>query len=253
MSMSNRDLFNLWHSGVPDQAAIVGDELYRRRDAYSQGIWAHSLFRLAWPALPKTESLAQQVDQLDLTIQGPESNWLGGRVIFDQIRDLRLGLKADEEQLILAHNFAELMAKFAHNSAGETPSFDASIGAELVSSLRRVGRGLGGLPGDGVLWEVMFHAGRGRRPLWEPYDAQWLISLLLAADEIAVAADAKGRNWAEVGPHYVRFVDAERPNQEGAAWKHQRCMRLSSQSHGEIVVDVLSNDRVGGVELLDSL
>lgn len=46
----------------------------------------------------------------------------------------------------------------------------------------------------------------------------------------------------------IHFVDPH-----GAAWDFERNLFLESESHGELVLDVLEGHRIGGVEFLSRL
>lgn len=88
---------------------------------------------------------------------------------------------------------------------------------------------------------------------WKPYDPTWLVQL---AEEqaperpwlsIALSKCTKGR-WDS--PAYVRFVEARNANQPESEWQFEENIILEHPEHGDLVLDILKEHRVGGMEFL---
>ncbi len=88
-------------------------------------------------------------------------------------------------------------------------------------------------------------------PSWDTYDPAWLVSLAREqypneawlANALARCIRAKKYNG------YVYFVDSANGNRPGAAGQFERNIVLNDPELGEIVVDILQGDRVGGIEM----
>ena len=52
---------------------------------------------------------------------------------------------------------------------------------------------------------------------------------------------------------YIRFVSAERPNQPGSEWQFDENIVLEHETEGTIVLDILKDGRVGGIELVNQI
>jgi hypothetical protein len=89
---------------------------------------------------------------------------------------------------------------------------------------------------------------------WTAYDPAWLVALARAqhpgkpwlAEALARCTQARG-----AGTVYVRFVSHRNANQPGAAWQFERSVELVDRDAGVVLVDVLQDGRIGGVELVD--
>lgn len=91
---------------------------------------------------------------------------------------------------------------------------------------------------------------------WKPYDPSWLVAWLRAhRPELADVADALARctRAAEGGRAYLYFGDPADANQPGAAWQMGESVTLEHPAEGTLVLDVLSDGRVGGLEFLRRL
>jgi hypothetical protein len=73
-------------------------------------------------------------------------------------------------------------------------------------------------------------------------------SLGLLADALAICTRASGANSA-----YIKFVDATNPNTPGSEWQFDSNIVLHHSIEGEVVIDLLKGQRVGGVELWEKL
>ncbi len=94
-----------------------------------------------------------------------------------------------------------------------------------------------------------------RKQRWQPYDPTWLVDLLgqQHPDEVELAASAQHCTRARVGRCYVYFVSSDRANQSRAEWQFSHNLLLESAEHGDIVVDVLQGNRLGGIEFLSRM
>jgi hypothetical protein len=91
---------------------------------------------------------------------------------------------------------------------------------------------------------------------WKAYDPSWLVKLAQDARpaELWLAeALAKCTRAAGESPSYTYFVDPANANKPGAEWQFQRNIVLEHPVEGDLVFDILTGDRVGGVEFLSRL
>jgi|SRR3972149_3356520 len=89
---------------------------------------------------------------------------------------------------------------------------------------------------------------------WKSYDPSWLVELAKKAKMPAVAnALAKSTKSAKGCPSYIYFVDPKNCNKPGAKWQFKGCVILKSPTEGELVLDVLKDGRIGGIEFLKKL
>lgn len=92
------------------------------------------------------------------------------------------------------------------------------------------------------------------RAVWRAYDPSWLV--LLALDQHPnhpwlASALAKCTRCLHTASYYLHFVSPQRANQPGASWQFHDHLFLSDPEYGELALDVLSGDRIGGVEFLE--
>lgn len=52
---------------------------------------------------------------------------------------------------------------------------------------------------------------------------------------------------------YVRFISAERPNQVDSEWQFDENIVLEHETEGTIVLDILKNGRIGGIEFVSQI
>lgn len=52
---------------------------------------------------------------------------------------------------------------------------------------------------------------------------------------------------------YVRYVDRRNANQSGAEWQFKTNVVLSHETLGTVVLDVLKDNRLGGIEFVDKI
>lgn len=91
---------------------------------------------------------------------------------------------------------------------------------------------------------------------WKAYDPSWLVNLaqeqLADRPEIAKALAACRRAAIE-SRAYLHFVDAANANKPGAEWQFAENVRLEDPKQGDLILDVLKDGRIGGVEFLARL
>ena len=91
---------------------------------------------------------------------------------------------------------------------------------------------------------------------WKPYDPAWLVELAKAQvpEEpwlpAALAACTMARQDSEAYIHFVHPADSEEPDSE---WEAQTDIVLKHPTEGELVLDILEGNRVGGLEFLSKL
>jgi hypothetical protein len=91
---------------------------------------------------------------------------------------------------------------------------------------------------------------------WKPYDPAWLVEWVRAnRPELAWLADALARctRAAQGGRAYLYFVDPGDANQPGAEWQIADNVTLEHPGEGTLVLDVLTDRRIGGIEFLARL
>ena len=96
----------------------------------------------------------------------------------------------------------------------------------------------------------------GRNDSSDGFDPRLLID---AAKEQAPAypwlADALTRcgagEWESRA--YVGYVARQNPNQSGSDWQFQNNIVLHHEKLGMVVIDILTGNRIGGIELVDRL
>lgn len=52
---------------------------------------------------------------------------------------------------------------------------------------------------------------------------------------------------------YIYFVSAERPNQPGSEWQFDENIVLEDETEGTIVLDILKDGRIGGIEFVSQI
>jgi hypothetical protein len=91
---------------------------------------------------------------------------------------------------------------------------------------------------------------------WQAYDPEWLVHLAQEQhpDEawLPEALRACTRAQSE-SSYYIYFVPSHRPNQPGSAWQFERNLTLESEEHGDVVLDILKGNKVGGIEFVSKL
>ncbi len=55
------------------------------------------------------------------------------------------------------------------------------------------------------------------------------------------------------GSAYIAYVPSDRPNHPGSEWQFETCVVLEHETLGQVVVDILQGQRIGGIEFVDRL
>lgn len=66
---------------------------------------------------------------------------------------------------------------------------------------------------------------------------------------IAALKRCSGGKWTSSG--YYQFIDSKNANQPGAAWQIAESIVLEQENKGDIVLDVLKDGQIGGIEFID--
>ena len=88
---------------------------------------------------------------------------------------------------------------------------------------------------------------------WEPYDPTWLVDLARQScpdESWLVAALQRCTRAARESRAYLHFVDPANANAPGSEWQFVENILLEHPTEGDIVLDILTDRRVGGVEFL---
>lgn len=90
----------------------------------------------------------------------------------------------------------------------------------------------------------------------KPYNPGWLVAL--AADQHPdkpwlAEALANCTELVRRTKYYLYFIDPTNANRPGALWQFETNLWLKDAVEGTIVVDVLKDGRVGGIEFYDRL
>jgi hypothetical protein len=89
-----------------------------------------------------------------------------------------------------------------------------------------------------------------------PYDHGWLTDLAREQHPDkpwlaeSLARCTRARHESDV---YLRFVSSFRANKPGSAWQFVENITLEHEVEGTLVLDILTHQRVGGVEFLSRL
>lgn len=91
---------------------------------------------------------------------------------------------------------------------------------------------------------------------WEPHDPAWLVRL--AVEQLPREPQISGalrqcRRRRKRSIAYWYFVDSTRPNQPGSEWQFARNIELDGGELGPLILDVLKDGRIGGVEFLNQI
>ncbi len=91
---------------------------------------------------------------------------------------------------------------------------------------------------------------------WSRYDPTWLVQL--AREQVpehpwlpSALAQCTRSRWQ--GDAYLSFVDAQRPNESESEWQFLENIVLRHPVQGDLVLDILTEQRVGGVEFLSRI
>ncbi len=90
----------------------------------------------------------------------------------------------------------------------------------------------------------------------EYFKIEWIIDLISEQeperkDLIEQLNKVEIKSW--VGQPYIHFVSGQNPNQEGSEWQFEENIVLEHETEGTIVLDILKDGRVGGIEQLNQI
>jgi hypothetical protein len=91
---------------------------------------------------------------------------------------------------------------------------------------------------------------------WDKYDPEWLALLAevqLPEERWLPEAIRKCTKYHVENKAYYYFVSPKNANKLGAEWQHDRCFIINDSKEGDIVLDILKGNRVGGIEFTKKL
>ena len=91
---------------------------------------------------------------------------------------------------------------------------------------------------------------------WKPYDPTWLVELAreqLPDESWLPKALAACTTSSRESAAYIHFVNPADPNKPESEWQFQTNLILKHPTEGDLVLDVLKGNRIGGVEFLAKL
>jgi hypothetical protein len=91
---------------------------------------------------------------------------------------------------------------------------------------------------------------------WDIYNPEWLAQLAetqLPEERWLPEAIRKCTKYYKGSDAYYYFVSPKNPNMPGSEWQHDRSIIIKDEYKGIIVLDILKDNRVGGVEFLDKI
>lgn len=88
----------------------------------------------------------------------------------------------------------------------------------------------------------------------DKFDIQKIIKLVQeqkpeSQEIVSALQNCQDGHWS--GKAYYQFVDSGNPNEPGTEWQHEECIIIEQQNDGDIVIDLLKDGRVGGIEFTD--
>ena len=88
---------------------------------------------------------------------------------------------------------------------------------------------------------------------WVSYDQNWLIELakrqIPDKPEIITALKDCKKGFRE-SRAYIYFVNADNAGQPNSEWQFEENIILEDRKEGTIILDVLTDNRIGGIEFL---
>ena len=103
---------------------------------------------------------------------------------------------------------------------------------------------------------VVLHA-KTTLQMTEPYfKIEWIINLIKEQeperiDLIEQLQKTERKEW--IRQPYIRFVSGERPNLPGSEWQFEENVVLEHDTEGTIVLDILKDGRIGGIEFVSQI
>ena len=99
----------------------------------------------------------------------------------------------------------------------------------------------------------MLHAEKMKTPY---FDIEWIIDLIKEqepdrTDLIEQLKKSDRKKW--IRQPYIHFVSGARPYQPGSEWQFEENIVLEHGSEGTIVLDILKDGRIGGIEFVNQI
>ncbi len=93
---------------------------------------------------------------------------------------------------------------------------------------------------------------------WIDYDPSWLVRAAQFVQEEYPWLPEKLKECVKAirhgdTPSYIYFVNSYKPNKSGSDWQFKENIILEDTEHGDVVLDILEGDRIGGVEILKNI
>ena len=91
---------------------------------------------------------------------------------------------------------------------------------------------------------------------WEAYDPDWLVQLAKEEipEELLIIENLKKcTSCFKESKAYYYFVESKNPNHPNDNWQFDRNVMLHSKKKGIIILDILKEDQIGGIEFLSRL
>jgi hypothetical protein len=91
---------------------------------------------------------------------------------------------------------------------------------------------------------------------WQPSDPGWLVTLAREqepSEPWLAESLARCTLCMLESDAYIYFVDPSRPNKPGSEWQIRENIILDDPTRGSVVLDVLQDNRVGGIEFLSKV
>lgn len=67
---------------------------------------------------------------------------------------------------------------------------------------------------------------------------------------VAALHNCKGGKWTSNG-YYSFVIPDSKPNQPGSNWQHAESIVIEQEQMGDIVIDLLKDGQIGGIEFID--
>jgi len=68
-------------------------------------------------------------------------------------------------------------------------------------------------------------------------------------DLISALQNCKSGHWTRQG--YYQYVNSRNANQPNSDWQHAESIVIEQKSKGDIIIDILKDGRIGGIEFID--
>lgn len=90
----------------------------------------------------------------------------------------------------------------------------------------------------------------------EVFDSKWIIELVKTqypekSEIIESLKTCTAGYWKSKA--YIYFVSTTNPNQPKSNWQHKESIVLEDEKEGTIVIDILKENKIGGIEFLKKI